>query len=355
MERLLRTRIAARYPDDAVLGKESEISAGTVDRRWVLDPINGTSLFAHRVPTFNVLLAVEDAEGPLVAVAGYPMSDELLYAGRGWAAGTPLAGPAGPAGAGQRPRAAARRPGRDAQPAGVVRGAAAHPAPRAVPAAVDQGRRRPGHRARRRAGDRRRSPWPTRTSPSSLLVGEAGGRVTDLSGRDVLRGDGSVLATNGRLHDALLDLVAGLPHGRDFAASAGSPDPPGERTFCTESPGAGVLDDPMARGLRQAALLILAGAALGLIAGGIWAAVSDTGFARAAGISLIVVAGILGLTGGTALSCATTTETRAFMGQGPEQGDAGSGEGLTALGVFLFVSLPLLVVGLVLLVPDAPT
>jgi histidinol-phosphatase len=27
-----------------------------------------------------------------------------------------------------------------------------------------------------------------------------------------------VLATNGRLHDALLDLVAGLPHARDFAA-----------------------------------------------------------------------------------------------------------------------------------------
>src|SRR4051794_18766741 len=51
-----------------------------------------------------------------------------------------------------------------------------------------------------------------------LLVGEAGGRVTDLSGRDVLSGDGTVLASNGRLHDALLELVAGLPHGRDFAA-----------------------------------------------------------------------------------------------------------------------------------------
>ena len=104
----------------------------------------------------------------------------------------------------------------------------------------------------------------------------------------------------------------------------------------------------MARGLRQAALLILAGAALGVIAGAVWAAVSDTGFARATGISLIVVAGILGLTGGTALSRATTTETRAFMGRGPEQGDPGSGEGLTAVGVFLFVSVPLLVVGLVL-------
>jgi histidinol-phosphatase len=51
-----------------------------------------------------------------------------------------------------------------------------------------------------------------------VLVGEAGGRVTDLHGDDVLTGDGSVLASNGRLHDELLALVAGLPHGRDFRA-----------------------------------------------------------------------------------------------------------------------------------------
>jgi histidinol-phosphatase len=51
-----------------------------------------------------------------------------------------------------------------------------------------------------------------------VLVGEAGGRVTDLHGNDVLTGDGSVLASNGRLHDELLELVAGIPHGRDFRA-----------------------------------------------------------------------------------------------------------------------------------------
>jgi hypothetical protein len=105
----------------------------------------------------------------------------------------------------------------------------------------------------------------------------------------------------------------------------------------------------MARGLRQAAIMILAGVALGLVAGAVWVAVGDTGFARATGISLIVVAGILGLTGGRALSRAGTADTRAFLGKGPEQGDPAGGEGLTAIGVFLFVSLPLLVVGLVLL------
>jgi histidinol-phosphatase len=47
-----------------------------------------------------------------------------------------------------------------------------------------------------------------------VLVQEAGGRVTDLSGTDVLHGDGSVLATNGLLHEAFLDLVRDLPRGR---------------------------------------------------------------------------------------------------------------------------------------------
>ena len=75
----------------------------------------------------------------------------------------------------------------------------------------------------------------------------------------------------------------------------------------------------------------------------------DTGFRRAAGICLIVVAGILGLNGGNALSRATTADTRAFLGQGPEREGPAGGEGHTAAGVVLFVSLPLLVVGLVLL------
>jgi histidinol-phosphatase len=60
-------------------------------------------------------------------------------------------------------------------------------------------------------------------APLPLIVGEAGGRITDLHGADVLTGDGSVLASNGVLHDALLELVAGMPHGRDFRAVLGGP------------------------------------------------------------------------------------------------------------------------------------
>lgn len=218
VERLLRTRIGARYPDDAVLGKESAPTAGTADRRWVLDPINGTSLFASRVPTFNVLLAVEDGDGPAVAVAGYPMSDEVLYAGRGLGCWHSVAG----------------RPVRRVQVNDHerLRGAVVE---MLNPLAWSEELLLTLHR------ELYLQPWTKGDVDLAtgladalviagypmgyedlavlpLLVGEAGGRVTDLSGRDVLQGDGSVLASNGRLHDALLELVAGLPHGRDFAA-----------------------------------------------------------------------------------------------------------------------------------------
>ena len=51
-----------------------------------------------------------------------------------------------------------------------------------------------------------------------LLLTEAGGRVTDLLGHDVLQGNGTVLASNGYLHDALLELVGTVRHGRDYQA-----------------------------------------------------------------------------------------------------------------------------------------
>ncbi len=218
VERLLRTRIGARYPDDAVLGHESRPTAGTAERRWVLDPINGISLFAQRVPTFNVLLAVEDAEGPAVAVAGYPMSDEVLYAGRGLGCWHSVAG---------RPLRQVR-----VNDHARLRGALVE---MLNPLAWSEELLVTLHR------ELYLQPWTKGDVDLAtgladalviagqpmgyedlavlpLLVGEAGGRVTDLSGRDVLSGDGTVLASNGVLHDALLGLVAGLPHGRDFAA-----------------------------------------------------------------------------------------------------------------------------------------
>ncbi|WP_158545901.1 inositol monophosphatase family protein [Blastococcus sp. TF02A-30] len=218
VEQLLRRRIAARYPDDVVLGEDAAPAGAGGGRRWVLDPINGTSLFAARVPTFNVLLAVEDADGPLVAVVGYPMSDEVLHAARGAGCWHQVAGePARQVRVGDRTRR---------------RGALVE---MLNPLAWSEELLLALHRevylqpwtkgdvdlVTGRADALVIAGYPIGYQDLAvlpLLVGEAGGRVTDLNGRDVLGGDGSVLATNGHLHDELLELVAGLPHGRDFHA-----------------------------------------------------------------------------------------------------------------------------------------
>ena len=53
-------------------------------------------------------------------------------------------------------------------------------------------------------------------APIPLIITEAGGRVSDLDGNDVLTGNGTVLASNGHIHGALLDLVRDVPAGRDY-------------------------------------------------------------------------------------------------------------------------------------------
>lgn len=55
-------------------------------------------------------------------------------------------------------------------------------------------------------------------APIPLMIAEAGGRVSDLAGREIHAGNGTVLASNGHIHDALLELVRDLPADRDYRA-----------------------------------------------------------------------------------------------------------------------------------------
>src|SRR3712207_4226820 len=103
------------------------------------------------------------------------------------------------------------------------------------------------------------------------------------------------------------------------------------------------------RALRQAVVLLVASAVVALAVGAVWAAVQDAGFRSRAGIALMVAGGLLGLSGGSLLTRAGSAGDRALLGMAPERGDADTGTaGVTGLGVFLFVSLPLFVGGLVL-------
>jgi hypothetical protein len=98
-------------------------------------------------------------------------------------------------------------------------------------------------------------------------------------------------------------------------------------------------------GLRQAVVMLIGAGLVGLAAGGIWSAVQDESFRSRTGIALVVVAGLLSLSGSSMFGRAESIGDRAFLGMGPDLDEADSGPGLTAFGVLLLVSLPLFVVG----------
>ena len=102
------------------------------------------------------------------------------------------------------------------------------------------------------------------------------------------------------------------------------------------------------RGLRQALVTLIFSALAALVVAGLWWALQGGGFRSKVGIASMVIAGLISLTGGTAFSRAADYEERAFLGMGPDRDEPDTGGGLTGLGIFLFVSLPLFLAGGVL-------
>jgi histidinol phosphatase-like enzyme (inositol monophosphatase family) len=82
-ETLLRERIAAAFPDDAILGEELGEKPGNSGYRWVLDPIDGTKSFITGVPLYTTLVAVMHQNEPLLGVIYAPATEEILYASMG--------------------------------------------------------------------------------------------------------------------------------------------------------------------------------------------------------------------------------------------------------------------------------
>jgi histidinol-phosphatase len=202
-ERLLREELGQRFPDDTILGEEEGPQPGSSARTWIIDPIDGTKAFTHGVPLYCNLLAAVDEHGPLLGVIHLPGLSETVYAGRGL--GCFVDGRA--CRVSDHPDLAdayVTTSGLQAWPAediAAVRAVGAHlrtwgdgygyalVATGRVEAMID-------HTA---------ALWDL--APIPVIIGEAGGRFTDLRGRDGAdRGSG--LATNGQVHDDLLALLA---------------------------------------------------------------------------------------------------------------------------------------------------
>ncbi len=81
-EEVILARLQRERPDDGVLAEESGEIAGS-GRRWVVDPLDGTTNFAHRMPHFSVSIALWEGDRPLVGVVHDPMRDETFSAAAG--------------------------------------------------------------------------------------------------------------------------------------------------------------------------------------------------------------------------------------------------------------------------------
>ena len=82
-ERAAREFIAARFPEDGVLGEELGEHLPGAKRRWCLDPIDGTKTFLRGVPLWGSLVAIVEGEEVVAGAALFPATGELIAAAPG--------------------------------------------------------------------------------------------------------------------------------------------------------------------------------------------------------------------------------------------------------------------------------
>ena len=83
VETLIRQAIAAEFPEDALLGEEHGVAAGTSGLTWIIDPIDGTAPFLAGLPGWCVSIGAADADGPALGVIHAPVLEETFVAARG--------------------------------------------------------------------------------------------------------------------------------------------------------------------------------------------------------------------------------------------------------------------------------
>jgi histidinol-phosphatase len=202
VERELRARIEAERPGDAVVGEEFG-SSGESSRRWYLDPIDGTKNFVRGVPVFATLIGLQRDGEMVVGVCSAPALRSRWWASRG---------------------GGAFADGRRIHVSGVTLLADAQLSYDSVTGFEEEGLGEAFLELTRRCWRTRGfgdfwshvlvaegavdiaiepvvSPWDL--APLQVIVEEAGGRFTDLSGVARIDG-GSAVSSNGPLHDGVL-------------------------------------------------------------------------------------------------------------------------------------------------------
>ncbi len=209
VERAARALLASRFPDHDILAEELGGGRDGASHRWVFDPLDGTTNFAHGVPIFCASLALEIDGEAVVGAVFDPNRQELFTAERGvgaWLNGAPI---------------------RVSETSTLIDALLVTGFPYDVHDRLDEviglfkayvGKARAIRRLGSAAIDlcwtaagrmdgfweENLQPWDTRAG--ALLVEEAGGRVTGLDGQRWDPYARHLLASNGALHDAMLEV-----------------------------------------------------------------------------------------------------------------------------------------------------
>jgi myo-inositol-1(or 4)-monophosphatase len=223
-EVLIRERIAALWPGHDVLGEEQGLSDRGSEYRWYVDPLDGTTNFAHGYPVFCVSMGLEHKGRRIAGVVYDPTRDELFSAelGRGaWLNGEAIQ--VSKTGMVKESLLATGFPSQKRHKNPNIYfyhqiTLHSHGVRRAGSAALDLCNVACG----RYDGfwEFNLNPWDT--AAGVLIVEEAGGRVTRFDGSGFEIDSRETLASNGVIHAALLKEFADIFAGRGLE---GLPDP----------------------------------------------------------------------------------------------------------------------------------
>jgi myo-inositol-1(or 4)-monophosphatase len=199
------------FPDYAILAEEGEGTPAEGDPRWIVDPLDGTTNYAHGLAIFSVSVALERGGEVLLGVVHDPMGQET-YAARG--------------GGGATLNGRGIRVSDTDEPIRALLATSFSDEREYVPVGLDlfgrfarlvRGVRRLGSAALdmcyvaagRLDGcyEHGFSVWDV--AAGVLILEEAGGKATDYRGRELDLEGGEVVASNGLLHPALIDVTSG--------------------------------------------------------------------------------------------------------------------------------------------------
>jgi len=212
-EKLIIDRINSHYPRHAILAEESgasgEMATGKSDWQWIIDPLDGTTNYAHGYPCFCVSIAVERAGAIEIGVVYDPSRNEMFAAERGQGAtlndrpmrvstvddlNNAMLCTGFPYNVRERPNFA-----RDFVNFTMTAQAVRRDGSAALDLAYLAAGRFDGF------WEDGLNAWDV--AAGMLLIEEAGGRVTDYRGDQLDIYTPKVLATNGRVHDAMMRVL----------------------------------------------------------------------------------------------------------------------------------------------------